>query len=466
MIQPRCLFDKIWEAHVVAAGPGENELIYVDRVLLYEGAVPALQLLRERGVRIRRPRQLLATADHFVPSSGSTSAAAPFVGKALDMIERECREQGILYLGPDDPGQGIVHVIGPESGFVLPGSIVVCGDSHTSTNGALGALAFGIGNTELAHVLATQCLRQRKPKSMRIVIGGALQPGVSSKDLILAVIGRLGTAGGTGYAIEFAGPAVRALGMDARMTMCNMSIEAGARFGLIAPDQTTLEWLAGRRFAPVGPQWDAAAASWLALASDEGAQFDFEMELDADSVDPMVTWGTSPEDVLPVSSSVPDPREAATTDAQREALERKLQYMGLEPNAPLETVTIDRVFIGSCTNSRIEDLRSAAEVLRGRRARVPGLVVPGSQATRRQAEGEGLDRVFTEAGLVWGRPGCSMCCALNGDSAAPRERVASTSNRNFEGRQGPGVRTHLMSPAMVAAAALAGRISDVREVLG
>lgn len=458
---PRTLFDKIWDAHVVADGPAGYQLIYVDRILLYEGAAPSFAMLAKRGLKIRKPTHVLAVADHFA-ASGPLASLSSAGREAIDQLERACREHGVAYLPPDHPDQGIVHVIGPETGFTLPGTVMICGDSHTSTNGAFGCIAFGVGATEIANGLAAQCLWQSKPRVMRINLDGKSAPWVGAKDIVLEIIRRIGASGATGYAIEFAGETVRAMSMESRMTLCNMAIEAGARFGLIAPDETTFAWLRGRRFSPGPGSWRAAMSAWRTLASDVGARFDTELAISVENIVPMVSWGTSLDDVASITAGVPNAGASRTTgDA---VFQRKLHYMGLAPGTRLETLPIDRVFIGSCTNSRLEDLRIAAAVLRGQRAVVPGLVVPGSQAVRRAAEAEGLHRVFIDAGLVWAQPGCSMCCALNGDAAQPGERVASTSNRNFEGRQGPGVRTYLMSPAMAAAAAVAGRITDVRKL--
>jgi 3-isopropylmalate/(R)-2-methylmalate dehydratase large subunit len=457
------LFDKVWDSHVIFERPDGNALMCVDRILLHEGAGACLKSLTDRGLRVRRPDAALAVADHMVPSDRERNPIAAPLQAIIGRLEVEAGRHGVEFLGPDHPGQGIVHVIGAESGFIQPGRFAICGDSHTSTNGAFGCVAFGVGSSEITQALAVQGLWLRKPRRMRILLNGAIPPGVGAKDAILAVIGEIGTGGGTGYAIEFAGAAVDAMDMEGRMTVCNMAIEAGARFGLIAPDDVTFDWMKGRRFAPAGEAWDAAVAAWRNLRTDDAARFDAEVSLDASRFEPMVTWGTSPEDVLPVSGRVPDPRMSDHPRAT--AVADKLAYMGLQPNVRLQDIAIDKVFIGSCTNSRLPDLRAAAEVMRGRKAKVAGLVVPGSQAVKAAAEREGLDRVFEEAGLVWGAPGCSMCCAMNGDGAASGERVASTSNRNFEGRQGRGVRTHLMSPAMVAAAAVTGRIADVRAVV-
>jgi 3-isopropylmalate/(R)-2-methylmalate dehydratase large subunit len=413
---------------------------------------------------VRHPERSVATADHYVPTAPGTAAATdPELRALVDDLARHTAEAGIAHLGMGDPRQGIVHVIGPEQGLTLPGITLVCGDSHTATHGALGALAFGIGSSEVEHVLATQCLWQRKPAVMRVRVDGPRPFGVTAKDVILAVIARIGAAGGTGHAIEYAGSTLAAMSMEERMTVCNMSIEAGARAGMIAPDETTYAYLEGRPHAPRGDLWGRALAFWKTLPSDADAVFDREAGLDARDIAPMVTWGTSPQDALPVTERIPDP--AAAGDAVRRAsMERALRYMGLTPGTPLVGVPVDRVFIGSCTNSRLEDLRAAAAVARGRRAVVPAMVVPGSGLIKRAAEAEGLDRVFTAAGFEWREPGCSMCVGMNGDLGRAGERCASTSNRNFEGRQGQGVRTHLMSPAMAAAAAVTGRLADVRTL--
>ena len=465
---PHTLFDKIWAQHVVMQRDDGQSLLYVDRHLVQDGSAPAFQMLRERGLPVRRPDLAFATPDHYVPTASRDLAriADPEKRAMAQALQDDSAAAGIRFFGLDDERQGIVHVVGPEQGLSLPGMLIVCGDSHTSTHGALGALAFGIGASEVAHVLATQTLWQRKPRSMRVSIDGRLGAGVGAKDIILAVIGRIGAAGATGHVIEYAGEAIRALSMEARMTVCNMSIEAGARAGMIAPDETTFAWLAGRPHAPAGAEWDAAIARWRGLPSDEGAHFDHEVRLHTSEIAPMVTWGTSPEDVLPISGRVPDPALAADAE-KREAMRRALAYMGLSPGQRLSEVPVQRVFIGSCTNGRIEDLRSAAAVARGRRVAegVEAWVVPGSGLVKRQAEAEGLDAVFREAGFQWRHAGCSMCLGTNGDQVAPGQRCASTSNRNFVGRQGPGARTHLMSPAMAAAAAVTGRLTDVRELV-
>jgi len=468
MTAPEPLFDKIWSRHVVTVRDDGQCLLYVDRHLVQDGSAPAFEMLRQRGLKVRRPDLAFATPDHYVPTQSRNldDVADPEKRAMADALRDDSRAAGIRFFGLDDERQGIVHVVGPEQGLTLPGMLLVCGDSHTSTHGALGALAFGIGASEVGHVLATQTLWQRKPKTLRITVDGRLRAGITAKDLILAVIARIGAAGATGHAIEYAGEAMRALSMEGRMTVCNMSIEAGARAGMIAPDEVTFEWLRGRPYAPQGAAWDRAVAGWRELRSDEGAAFDREVRLDASSIEPMVTWGNSPQDAAPVSGRVPEAGSVAPE--RREEWQRALDYMGLRAGQPLAGLPVDRVFIGSCTNGRIEDLRSAAGVVRGRRVAegVEAWVVPGSGLVRQQAEAEGLDRVFIDAGFQWRHAGCSMCLGTNGDQVAPGQRCASTSNRNFRGRQGPGSRTHLMSPAMAAAAAVSGRITDVRELEG
>jgi len=458
------MFEKIWSRHVVAEGPGGHVLLYVDRHLLHEGSTSAFTRLAASGRRVRRPDLTFATADHYVLTSPGAAAIDAEIRTMVESLGQHTREQGIVYFGVGDARRGIVHILGPEEGLTLPGSTLVCGDSHTATHGAFGALAFGIGSTEVEHVMATQTLWQKTPKVMRITVDGRLGPGVTAKDVILAIIAEIGAGGGVGHAIEYAGSTMRAMSMDERMTVCNMSIEAGARAGMVAPDETTFAYLEGRPFAPRGDEWRAALASWRALPSDPGAPFDREVELAAGAIAPTVTWGTSPQDALPITGRVPDP--AAAGDAgRRESMERALAYMGLKPGTPLTEIKVDRVFIGSCTNSRLEDLRAAARVVKGRRTLVPAWIVPGSGLVKRAAEAEGLDRVFVEAGFEWREAGCSMCVGMNGETAREGERVASTSNRNFEGRQGRGARTHLMSPAMAAAAAVTGRLTDVRTLM-
>ena len=459
------MFEKIWARHVVAEGPGGHVLLYIDRHLLHEGTAAAFGRLARSGRRVRRPELSFATADHYLLTSpGSPTSDAETRGM-VEALGRHTAEQRILYFGVGDPRRGIVHVIGPEQGLTLPGVTLVCGDSHTATHGAFGALAFGIGSSEVEHVLATQTLWQKKPATMRISVDGRLGPGVNAKDVILAIIARIGAGGGVRHAIEYAGSTIRAMSMDERMTVCNMSIEAGARAGMIAPDETTYAYIEGRPLAPSGPAWPRALAEWQALPSDPGAVFDREVHLAASEIAPTVTWGTSPQDALPITARVPDPASVADP-GRRESMARALAYMGLDPGTPLSNVMVNRVFIGSCTNSRLDDLRAAARVAKGRRAVVPAWIVPGSGLIKRAAEAEGLDRIFREAGFEWREAGCSMCVGMNGETAAAGERVASTSNRNFEGRQGQGARTHLMSPAMAAAAAVTGKLTDVRTLGG
>ncbi len=462
---PRTLFDKLWEDHVVCTPDGAPSIIYIDLHLVHEVTSPqAFDGLRAAGRVVRRPELAMATVDHNIPTTDRRLPITdPIAAKQIEALRRNCREFGIQLFDIDSSDQGIVHVIGPELGLTRPGMTIVCGDSHTSTHGAFGALAFGIGTSEVEHVLATQTLPQQKPRTMLIESRGTLGEGVTAKDLTLAIIGRIGTDGATGYVIEYAGEAVRQLSMEGRMTLCNMSIEAGARAGMVAPDEKTFAYLEGRRFAPRGAAWDEAVSYWRTLSSDVGAQFDQTVEIDAGTVAPHVTWGTSPGMVVPVTGRVPDPAGAAT-EADRRATASALSYMGLAPNTPIEEITIDRVFIGSCTNARIEDLRAAAKVIRGYKLNpaVHAMVVPGSQAVKRAAEDEGLDHVFAEAGFEWRESGCSMCLGMNPDILQPGERCASTSNRNFEGRQGRGGRTHLVSPVMAAAAAITGHFTDVR----
>ena len=455
----RTLFDKIWDAHVVERRADGTDLLYIDRHLVHEVTSPqAFEGLRVARRKLRAPHLTLAVADHNVPTLGRAMGIADPESRAqVAALTRNAAEFGVTLFDMADRRQGIVHVIGPEQGFTLPGTTIVCGDSHTSTHGAFGALAFGIGTSQVEHVLATQTLPLARPRSMRITATGALGRGVTAKDLILHVIGVIGTAGGTGHVIEYAGPAFAALSMEGRMTVCNMSIEAGARAGLIAPDETTFAYLKGRPMAPVGETWDKAVEYWRTLPTDPGARFDQEVEVDASAVAPTVTWGTSPEHVAPITGVVPEP--------EGEAHRRALAYMDLTPGTPLTDIAVDKVFIGSCTNARIEDLRAAAEVARGRTVQVKlAMVVPGSGLVKAQAEAEGLDTIFTNAGFEWREPGCSMCLAMNADRLEPGERCAATSNRNFEGRQGKGGRTHLMNPAMAAAAAVTGRLTDVRAL--
>ena len=466
------LFDKLWQTHLVNQTPDGECLIYVDRHLVYEVTSPqAFEGLRLSGRRPWRSETVIAVADHNVPTLAAqrTSMDAiqdPLSRAQVHRLDTNCKEFGITFYGLGQLEQGIIHVVGPEQGATLPGMTVVAGDSHTSTHGAFGALAFGVGTSDVEHVLATQCLAIRPMKRMWVQVDGQLTQGVTAKDLVLHIIEVLGTAGGTGYAIEFGGSAIRALSMEGRMTLCNMAIEAGARVGLVAVDQTTIDYLRGRPNAPTGAQWDAAVANWRTLVTDEGAKFDRVLQIDANALQPMVTWGTSPDMAGPIDGHVPDP--AHEPDAVRRAsMEAALVYMDLQPNTPMRDIRIDKVFIGSCTNARIEDLRAAAAVVKGRRVAahiIQALVVPGSGLVKRQAEAEGLDQIFKAAGLEWREPGCSMCLGMNDDRLSPGERCASTSNRNFEGRQGPGGRSHLLSPVLAAAAAIAGRLARVDEL--
>jgi 3-isopropylmalate/(R)-2-methylmalate dehydratase large subunit len=456
------LADKVWERHVVRAAEGEPDLLYIDLHLVHEVTSPqAFDGLRLAGRTVRRPDLTIATMDHNVPTTPVTGPLEdPISAKQMEVLAANCREFGIRLFSMGDLNQGIVHIIGPELGLTQPGTTIVCGDSHTSTHGAFGSLAFGIGTSEVEHVLATQTLPQRRPKTMRITVDGTLPDGVTPKDLVLAIIGRIGTSGGMGHVIEYAGPAVRALTMEGRMTVCNMSIEAGARAGMVGPDDTTFAYLEGRPYSPSGAAWEAALDDWRSLTTEAGASFDKEVGLDAASLTPYVSWGTNPSQVIPIGGSVPGPDDFDEPSA-REAAARALAYMGLDAGTAVRDIPVDTVFIGSCTNGRIEDLRAAADVLRGRHtaSSVRALVVPGSGLVKAQAEQEGLDRVFTSAGFEWRNPGCSMCLAMNPDKLAPGERSASTSNRNFEGRQGRGGRTHLVSPAVAAATAVAGHFA-------
>ena len=464
---PRTLFDKIWDQHLVDQQEDGTCLIYIDRHLVHEVTSPqAFEGLRNADRQVRRPEATLAVPDHNVPTTDRSKGIEEEQSRIqVETLQQNCRDFGIQLFDVDDIRQGIVHIIGPEQGFTLPGMTIVCGDSHTSTHGAFGALAFGIGTSEVEHVLATQTLYQKRPANMRITVDGELPVGVTAKDVVLAIIGKIGTAGGTGHVIEYAGDVVRNLSMAGRMTICNMSIEAGARAGLIAPDQTTFDYIKGRPMAPKAGAYEQAVEFWKTLPSDEGATYDKEVLLKAEEIEPQVTWGTSPQDVVPVTGRIPNPKQESDPN-RRAAMERSLIYMGLEPDTPISEVKIDKVFVGSCTNGRLEDLRAAAKVVEGKRVadHVEAMIVPGSGLVKNQAEEEGLDKIFLDAGFEWREPGCSMCLAMNPDKLKPGERCASTSNRNFEGRQGPGGRTHLVSPAMAAAAALAGHLTDVRKI--
>ncbi len=468
MTAPKTLYDKIWDAHVVQQDDDGTCLLYIDRHLVHEVTSPqAFEGLRMAGRKVRAPDKTIAVPDHNVPTTLDREKGIENEESRIqvDALDKNAREFGVVYYPVDDIRQGIVHIVGPEQGWTLPGMTVVCGDSHTATHGAFGALAHGIGTSEVEHVLATQTLIQKKSKNMLVEITGQLQPGVTAKDITLAIIGKIGTAGGTGHVIEYAGEAIRSLSMEGRMTVCNMAIEGGARAGLIAPDETTFEYIKGRPHAPKGAAWEAALAWWQTLKTDEGAHYDKVVRLRAEDIAPVVTWGTSPEDVLPITASIPAPEDFE--GGKVEAVKRALDYMGLTPGTPLTDIKVDTVFIGSCTNGRIEDLRAAAEILKGRKVAdgVRVLIVPGSGLVREQAEEEGLAEIFAAAGAEWRLAGCSMCLAMNPDQLAPGERCASTSNRNFEGRQGRGGRTHLVSPAMAAAAAVTGRLTDVREMI-
>jgi len=467
MSGPQTLFDKIWKNHLVDVQEDGTCLLYIDRHLVHEVTSPqAFEGLRASGRQVRRPDATLAVSDHNVSTQDRSGPIENEESRIqVEALQKNCADFGVPLFDIDDIRQGVVHIIGPEQAFTLPGTTIVCGDSHTATHGAFGALAFGIGTSEVEHVLATQTLLQSPLKNMRITVEGALPAGCTAKDLILALIGKIGTAGGTGYVIEYAGQAIRELSMEGRMTVCNMTIEGGARAGLVAPDDTTFEYLMGRPMAPKGGAWEQAVAFWRTLPSDEGASYDKEVTLDVSEIVPQVTWGTSPEDVAPITGTVPDP-DSFADEGKRDAARASLDYMGLEPGTPMQDVAVDTVFIGSCTNGRIEDIRAAADVARGRKVAdgVRALVVPGSGLVKDQAEEEGLDAVLTEAGFEWREPGCSMCLAMNDDRLEPGQRCASTSNRNFKGRQGYNGRTHLVSPAMAAAAAVTGHLTDVREL--
>jgi 3-isopropylmalate/(R)-2-methylmalate dehydratase large subunit len=465
---PLTLFDKIWNAHVILDREDGQTLLYVDSHFLQDGSAPAFEMLRQRGIKPRAPERAFGTPDHYVPTDSRDLATIidPEKRAMADALREDTAAAGIAFFGLNDPRQGIIHVVAPEQGMSRPGMLIVCGDSHTSTHGALGALAFGIGASEVAHVLATQTLWQRRPRTMRVTLKGALHPGVAAKDVILAVIAQISAAGASGHAVEYSGSAIASLSVEGRMTICNMTIEAGGRAGMIAPDEATFAYLKGRPFAPQGADWDRAVEAWGQLKSDPGASFDKEVTIDVSAIAPMVTWGNSPEDALPIDARLPMLADAAGAE-RRASMQRAMTYMGLTPGMPLTDIAIDRVFIGSCTNGRLEDLQSAAAVVRGRKV-APGVeawVVPGSTPVKLQAEALGLDIVFRDAGFQWREAGCSMCLATNGDHVEPGQRSASTTNRNFQGRQGPGSRTHLMSPAMAAAAAVTGRLTDVRDLL-
>ena len=463
--RPRSLFEKVWEQHVVMARDEGPSLLYIDRHLIHEGSFHAFNQLRERHLKLRNPKQIFGVADHYVPtiSRRATDSATPEIEEMITRFDQNMAWSGIAHYGLTHPQQGIVHVIGPEQGISLPGSTIVCSDSHTSTHGALGAIAFGIGQSESMHVMSTQTLWQTKPKSMRIIIDGQPDSGISGKDIILHIISKLGSDGAVGFAIEYAGSAIPHLELDDRFTMCNMTIEAGARFGIIAPDQRVFDYLKGRPYAPQGAEWDKAVAAWRELPSDTGAYFDRTLHIDVADIAPTVTWGTSPDAALPIDACVPDPATLSDLNA-RQSAQAALEYMDLKPGTLLNQIKIDRIFIGSCTNSRLSDLKAAASVLKGKKSVIPGMIVPGSMAVKEAAESMGLDKIFIDAGLEWRMPSCSMCVGVNGDLADTGERVASTSNRNFVGRQGVGVRTHLVSPAMAAAAALTGCLTDVRTL--
>jgi 3-isopropylmalate/(R)-2-methylmalate dehydratase large subunit len=470
MPHPKTLFDKIWEQHLVDQQDDGTCLLYIDRHMVHEVTSPqAFEGLRMSGRKVHRPEATLAVADHNVPTTPDRLEGIKDETSRIQVetLEENCKEFGVTYFRMDDKRQGVVHIVGPEQGFTQPGTTIVCGDSHTSTHGAFGALAFGIGTSEVEHVLATQTLIQKRAKNMRITVNGKLDAGVTAKDIVLAIIGKIGTAGGTGYVIEYAGEAIESLSVEGRMTVCNMSIEAGARAGLIAPDEKTFAYLKGRPMAPQGADWDKAVAYWKTLPSDKGAKYDTEITFHTSEIIPQVTWGTSPQDVLPITGNVPNPANEKDP-ATRAALERAIEYMGLTPGMKLTDIVIDKVFIGSCTNGRIEDFRAAAKIVEGRKIASTiklAMVVPGSGLVKAQAEAEGLDKIFTAAGFEWREAGCSMCLAMNADKLEPGERCASTSNRNFEGRQGRGGRTHLVSPVMAVAAAIKGKLADVREFM-
>jgi len=463
--QPQTMFDKLWSSHEIAQREDGASLLFVDRHFVHEGSFHGFSQMKARGRKVAEPDLTFGIADHYVPTRDRDRPIANAeIAEMVARLDKNTADNGVTLFGLRDPRQGIVHVVGPEQGLTLPGLLIVCGDSHTSTHGAFGTYAFGIGASEVAHVLMTQTLWQKKPKRMRITVDGRAMAGIAAKDIALAIIARIHADGAQGHAIEYAGSAIRALSMEGRLTLCNMSIEGGGRCGMVAPDATTFAYLKGRPYAPAGPHFERGVADWSTLPSDTNAEFDREVTLDAATIAPIVTWGTTPDDALPIDASVPDPAREAD-DARGAYIRDALDYMGIAPGTKLTDVAIDRVFIGSCTNARIEDLRAAAAVLAGRTSKVPGLVSPGSSLVKQQAEQEGLDRIFTAAGLEWVASGCSMCVGINGDLVPEGERCASTTNRNFKGRQGRGARTHLMSPAMVAAAAVTGHLADVRPLL-
>jgi 3-isopropylmalate/(R)-2-methylmalate dehydratase large subunit len=465
MTRPLTLFDKLWAPHEILKADNGLSLMWVDRHYVHEGSFQGFDKVEARAEKVARPDLTFGIADHYVPTHArNLPIADPSLANMVRQIQENTAKHGIMLMGLDDPRQGIVHVVGPEQGLTIPGLLIVCGDSHTATHGALGSIAIGIGASEVSHVLLTQTFWQKKPKRMRVTVDGKCGPGIGAKDIALSIIAKIGTNGAQGHAVEYAGRAIRALTMEGRLTLCNLAIEAGARTGMVAPDETTFAYVKGRPFAPKGAEFDRAVQVWQQLPSDPDAEFDTEVSLDANAIAPVVTWGTSPEDTLPIDGAVPDP--ALLDDpARAQQVQGALDYMGLTARQKLTDIRVDRVFIGSCTNARIEDLRAAAAVLSGRKAKVPGLVSAGSTLVKHQAEQEGLDKIFTEAGLTWAESGCSMCLGINGDLVPPGERCASTTNRNFRGRQGPGARTHLMSPAMVAAAAVSGHLADVRPML-
>lgn len=458
------VFDKIWDSHVVDRDDDGNSLLYIDRILVHDLTFHAFNHMRQAGRKIRRPETVFSFADHFVPTRNRTPETIdPDMGTMVNLLKKNSAEFNVQSFGLDHPDQGILHVVGPEQGLTQPGLVIAGADSHTSTHGALGTFAFGAGVSDIIHAAVTQTLWRPRPKNLRIQIDGALHEHVSAKDVILTVIAKIGAGGGTGHVIEYSGTTIDAMSVEARMTVCNMSIEAGARAGLVSPDDKTIEFVHGKPMAPKGEQWHAAQRYWRTLATEADATFDAERHIDAEQIEPMVTWGTSPEDALPISAKVPDP-DAETDPARRQRLQRALEYIGLQAGQPMRGVPIDHVFIGSCTNARIEDLRTAAKVAEGRKSRIPAMIVPGSTSVRRQAQAEGLDRIFVDAGFEWLESGCSMCVAINGDHLNAGARCASTSNRNFQGRQGKGARTHLVSPAMAVAAAVSGELMDVREL--